>query len=198
MSSLSPALPRRTGLVSVLSALGGAVVVLAVIGAMHLAGGSSDARPAAAAKATAAAQPQATTGRFTAAGNAFTLDVPRGWSAVRGSDPGSPAAILRRPDGRGLVVVRRIPDLTGDLRTVARSMTARLRAELPGFRLVSARIGRVRAGAAFLYTFARGSSAEAIAVTRVKGATFRIDSVVAAGSPAAAREAGAAVGSFGP
>jgi hypothetical protein len=184
VSSLAPALPRRTGRVAVISALAGAVAVLAVIGAVHLAKGSSPAAAAA--------------GGFAGAGDSFRLAVPEGWTAVRGTDPGSPAAILRRPDGHGLVIVRRIPALSGDLRTVARSLTAQLRAELPGFRLVGARLGRVRAGGAFLYTFVRGGTAQSLAVTRVKGVTYRIDSMVAAGSPDAARQAGAVVASFGP
>jgi hypothetical protein len=186
VSSLAPTLPRRTGLVGLLSALAGAVAVLAVIGAVHLAGTTSGSSRAADA------------GGFTAAGDAFHLDVPKGWSAVRGSDPGAPAAMLRRPDGHGLVIVRRIPALSGDLRTVARSLTSELQAELPSFRFLGARLGRVRAGAAFLYTFVRGRNAQSIAVTRVKGVTYRLDSIVAAGSPDAAREAGAIVGSFGP
>jgi hypothetical protein len=124
--------------------------------------------------------------------------VPKGWSATRGTDPGSPAAILRRPDGHGLVIIRRTGALSGDLRTVASSLTEQLRAQLPGFRLVGARMGRVRAGGAFVYTFARGRTAQSLAVTRVKGVTYRIDSMVAAGSPDAARQAGAIVGSFGP
>jgi hypothetical protein len=187
VSSLAaPALPRRTGLVGLLSALAGAVAVLAVIGAVHLAGTASSAGPKAAA------------GGFTAADDAFHLDVPKGWSAVRGTDPGSPVAMLRRPDGQGLVIVRRIPALSGDLRTVARALTSELQAELPSFRFLGARLGRVRAGAAFLYTFVRGHNAQSIAVTRVKGVTYRIDSIVAAGSPDAARQAGAIVGSFGP
>jgi hypothetical protein len=177
-------LPRSTGRVALLSALAGVVAILAVVGAVHLAQGSSAPAPAATS--------------FSGAGNSFQIAVPEGWTAVRGTDPGSPAAILRRPDGHGLVIVRRSGTLTGDLRKVARSLTTQLRAELPGFRLVGARLGSVRAGAAFLYTFVRGETAQSLAVTRVKGVTYRIDSMVSAGSPEAARQAGAIVASFGP
>ena len=182
-----PAAGRSAVTVALLCALAGAVAILAVIGAVHLAQGSPPAQ----------AHARAAQG-FTGAGNAFHVTVPEGWTAVRGTDPGSPAAVLRRPDGHGLVIIRRSGALSGDLRTIARSLTDRLRTQLPGFRLVGARVGRVRAGGAFLYTFARGGTAQSLTVTRVKGVTYRIDSMVAAGSPDAARQAGAIVGSFGP
>jgi hypothetical protein len=182
--ALAAPLRRGNGFVAALSALAGALVVLAAVGALHLLGGG--ASPG----AGASERP-------------FSITAPRGWTALRGAAvervPGTPAAVLRRADGRGAVIVRRIPALSGDLRDVARGLTARLRSQVPGFRLVSARIGRVRAGGAFLYTFVRGGGAvQSLAVTKVHGATYRIDTIVPAGAPDAAREAGAAVGSFGP
>jgi hypothetical protein len=175
---------RSTGFVAALSALAGAVALLAVIGAVHLAGGPD----------SSAAAPRTLTG----AGDTFRIAVPDGWTAVRGTDPGAPAAVLRRPDGHGLVIVRRSGAVSGDLRTVARSLTTKLRTQLPGFKLVGARLGSVRAGGAFLYTFVRGKTAQSLAITRVNGVTYRIDSMVTAGSPDAARQAGAIVASFGP
>ena len=168
---------RRNGLVAALSALAGAIVVLAAVGAVHLAGGGSS-RPGASASA-----------------RAFSISAPSGWTTVHGSG----GAVLRRDDGRGTVTVRRIPPVAGDLRTVARELTAQLQRQIPGFRLVSARLGRVRAGGAFIYTFVRGNgTAQSLTVTKVNGATYRIDTAVPAGEPGAARQAGAAVGSFGP
>jgi hypothetical protein len=167
---------RRSGVVAAVSALAGALLVLAFVGAVHLLGGDPAPAP------TAPAKP-------------FSITVPSGWSVERGSS----STVLRRSDGRATVVVRRIPALAGDLRTVARDLTTRLEREVPGFRLVSARLGVVRAGGAFIYTFARGTgTAQSLTVTKVNGVTYRIDSIVAADSPDAAREAGAAVGSFGP
>jgi hypothetical protein len=181
---------RRTGVVALLSALAGALVVLAAIGAVHLAGGSSSSSDRSAPV-------------YTAPGHAFSIAIPSGWSALHGDAlarvPGAPAAVLRRGDGQGVVIVRRIPAVPGDLRTVARELTAQLKRRVPGFRLVSARLGHVRAGGAFLYTFVRGSgAAQSLSLTKVHGATYRIGSIVAAGAPDAARQAGAAVGSFGP
>jgi hypothetical protein len=181
-----PRTGRSTLTVALLSALAGAVAILAAVGAVHLA---KDSHPQPHTKAP---------GSFAGPAGSFRVTVPQGWTVARGTDSGSPVAFLRRPDGHGLVIIRRTGAVTGDLRTVARSLTARLRAQLPGFRLVGARLGRVRAGGAFLYTFVRGGTAQGLAVTRVKGVTYRIDSMVTPGSPDAARQAGAIVGSFGP
>jgi hypothetical protein len=189
-STLAPPL-RRSGVVAAVSALAGALLVLAFVGAVNLVGGGSSAATHGDARV------------FTAPHDEFAIAVPRGWSALHGDAlahaPGSPAAVLRADGGRASVVVRRIPPLTGDLRTVARELTAQLRARVPGFKLVSARLGRTRAGGAFLYTFVRGDGAvQSLTVTKVHGATYRIDSVVPANAPEAARAAGAAAGSLGP
>jgi hypothetical protein len=178
----------RTLLLAAGSALGGALALLTLIGLVRLVSGSDS--------------PATTAPAYTAPGHAFSIAVPHGWAALRGAQlarvPGSPAAVLRRSDGHGTVIVRRTGSLRGNLGTIARDLTARLGRRIPGFRLVGARLGRVRAGATFLYTFVRAGAAQSIAVTKVRGVTYRIDTVVPAGAPDAAREAGAAVGSFGP
>ena len=184
----SHALPRPLPVVALASALGGALAILAVFAVLNLLGGSSDRHA-----------PQS----YSAPDRSFTITVPQGWTALRGAElaqvPGSPAAVLRRPDGRGLVMVRRIPTVRGDLPTIAKDLTSELRHRLPGFRLVSARLGSVRGGAAFLYTFVRGArgTAQSLAITSVRGATYRIDSVVPGDAPDVARQTGAIVGSFG-
>ena len=124
----------------------------------------------------------------------FSIAVPHGWKLTRGPA----AAVLRSADGRATVIVRRTGELHGSLRTVARDMTTRLSSRMPGFRLVGARVGRVRSGAAFVYTFARSGAAQSLTVAKLHGATYRIDTVVRAGSPGAAGQAAAAVSSFGP
>jgi hypothetical protein len=124
----------------------------------------------------------------------FSITAPHGWNLTRGPS----AAVLRSADGRATVIVRRTGELRGSLREVARELTTRLASRVPGFRLVGARVGRVRAGAAFVYTFARRGAAQSLTVTKVAGATYRIDAIVHVGSPATAAQAAAAVSSFGP
>jgi hypothetical protein len=157
----------RSLLVAIASALAGGLAALALIALLQTAPAHDDAT--------------------------FSLAVPHGWKLTRGPA----AAVLRSPDGRATVIVRRTGELQGSLRTVARGLTARLSSRLPGFRLVGARVGRVRAGAAFVYTFARPGAAQSLTVAKIRGATYRIDTVVRAGSPGAAGAAAAAVSSFG-
>jgi hypothetical protein len=179
---------RSTAVVAVASALAGGLAILALIGLVHLLGGSNG-------KAAHT---------YTAPGHAFSIAVPEGWTAMPADQvarvPGRPAAVLRRADGRGLLVVRRTAAVHGDLRAAARILTADLSRRFAGFRLVSARLGRVRAGGAFLYTFVRGARGivQSLALTRIGGPTYRIDSVVPGDAPDVARQTGAIVGSFGP
>jgi hypothetical protein len=173
----------RTGVVAALSALAGAIAILAVVGAVHIAGGSHD-----------------TSAPRTFAANGFSIGVPSGWNALSGSDLSrvqGASAVIRRSDGRGVVMVRRTGALTGDLRDVARGLTKQLAARLPGFTPISARLGSVRAGGAFVYTFVSAGKAQTLAVTRIGDTTYRIDSIVPADAPDAARQAGAIVASFG-
>lgn len=158
----------RSILTAVGAALAGGLVALALIGLVRLDGAQGHAD--------------------------FTITVPHGWKATRTAH----AAILRSADGRATVIVRRSGELRGSLRTVARDLTSSLASRVRGFRLIGARVARVRAGAAFVYTFARRGAAQSLTVTKVAGATYRIDTVVRPGSPQTAREAAAAVSSFGP
>jgi hypothetical protein len=180
---------RSTAFVAVASALAGGLAIVAVIGFVHLLSGSTGQQAA---------------HIYTAPGHAFSIAVPQGWTALPSTQvakvPGSPVALLRRADGRGLLVVRRTAAVQGDLRAVARTLTSDLSRRFAGFRLVSARLGRVRAGGAFLYTFVRGArgTVQSLAVTRIGGKTYRIDSVVPGDAPDVARQTGAIVGSFGP
>lgn len=184
--------PRRlTAAVATVCALGAALTLLAVIGIVNLVAGGPGAGHGKAGTA------------YSAPSHAFELTLPHGWRALSGAQlervPGNPAAVIRRSDGRGLVIVRRIPAVHGDLRAVASHLTVQLRRRVAGFRLVSARLGHVRAGGAFLYTFVRGggSAVQSLAITTVRGATYRVDSIVPAREAGAARDAGAIVRSFG-
>ena len=183
--ALTPAKRFPAG-VAATCALAGALTVLALIGLVNLiapAGGVA--------------------GATSLDGPGFELTLPHGWKPLPASQAarvqGRPLAVIRRDGDSGVVVVREIPTLHGDLRDVAKSLTAQLQRRIAGFHLVSARLGRVRAGGAFLYTFVRGSggAVQSLAITTVRGKTYRIDSIVPAKEAAAAREAGAIVRSFG-
>src|SRR3954447_15795018 len=92
----TPARPSRR----LLAAGAGAAVVLAVAVAAVLAvrSGGDDTAP-----------------RFRPADRAFSVVLPAGWRAANDRElrtvPSAPAAVLRRADRRGLVVIRRRPAL---------------------------------------------------------------------------------------
>ena len=135
----------------------------------------------------------------------FALAYPAGWAPTRADElaklPGRPAALVRRKDGKGVVVVRRkAAPRDQSLKALTRSLSAGLENRFDDFRFVSSRVTRVRAGDAFLYTFVRTrqKTAQSIALVRVGKTNFTLDAVAASGDPRAAREVAAIVRSFGP
>jgi hypothetical protein len=138
-------------------------------------------------------------------GPGFELAYPAGWAPTPADElaklPGRPVAVVRRGDGKGVVIVRRkgAPrDQT--LKALTADLNKSLRKRFADFRFVSARVARVRAGNAFLYTFVRTrqKTAQSIALVRVGKANFTLDAVAASGDARAAREVAAIVRSFGP
>jgi hypothetical protein len=192
LTAAAPALRRSrrlTWLAVTLSAIAGAAASLAVL---NLVLPSGDARPA----------PRAA--RFVAPGHAFALGLPQGWSAAPqsqlGSLPGTPLAFLRRDDGSATVVVRPASPVRASGPALARRLGAQLRGRFPGFQPVSARFAPVRGGRAFVYTFVHGADhqVQSLALVQARGRAYAVDTVVHGDSPAAARQAGAVVASFGP
>lgn len=178
---------RRTVLVALLAALAGAAIAAGLLIATR---GDSPSAPEQAKELR---------------GAGFALAYPAGWKPVPGAQlagvQGKPAAIIRRSDGRGVVVVRRkgAPrDQT--LRALTADLTKGLDRRFADFRFVSSRVARLRGGNAFLYTFARTrqKTAQSIALVRVGKTSFTLDAVATAGDPRSAREVAAIVRSFGP
>lgn len=134
-------------------------------------------------------------------GPGFALAYPAGWKPAPAKGTEGAAAIIRRSDGKGVVIVRRKgAPRDQSLRALTRGLTAGLERRFSDFRFVSARVARVRGGNAFLYTFVRTrqKTAQSIALVKVGKATFTLDAVAAAGDPRAAQEVAAIVRSFGP
>jgi hypothetical protein len=176
---------NRTLLIVLLAALAGAAIAAGVL----TAGGGSDA-------------PQRAK---ELRGPGFELAYPAGWAPTPADElaklPGRPVAVVRRADGKGVVIVRRKgAPRDQSLRALTRDLNAGLAKRFPDFRFVSARVARVRAGNAFLYTFVRTrqKTAQSIALVRVGRANFTLDAVAASGDVRAAREVAAIVRSFGP
>jgi len=140
--------------------------------------------------------------RYRSADRAFTVAVPAGWRAAGTAElagtPSRPAAILRRTDRRGVVVIRKRPELARSSRSLTRELTAQLRRRFDGLEPVGARTVRLASGPAYVYTFARPSAGtvHSIAVAPRRGGTYTIDAVASAGAPDAAAQIGSIVRSF--
>ena len=140
--------------------------------------------------------------RYRAADGAFSLALPDGWRALRGAElravPAAPAAVLRRTDGQGVVVVHELPALKRSSRSLTRDLTAQLQRRFRGVQPVSARTVALPGGPAYVYTFARPAArrVQSIAVAPRAGRTFTLDAVAGAGSRDVAAEVGAILRSF--
>jgi hypothetical protein len=140
--------------------------------------------------------------RFHAAGGAFSVVVPDGWRALRGRElravPSAPAAVLRRADGRAVVVVRERPALVRSRRSLTRDLTAQLGRRFTDLRPVTTRTIALPGGPAYVYTFARPAAGrvQSIAVAPRADHTYTLDAVAGAGSTDAAAQIGAILRSF--
>jgi hypothetical protein len=140
--------------------------------------------------------------RVRSADGRFSVVVPDGWRSLRGSElravSSAPAAVLRREDGRGLVVVHRRPALARSRRSLTRDLTSQLERRFRDLRPVSARTVKLHGGPAYVYTFARPAarSVQSIAVAPRGGHTYTLDAVTGAGTPDVAAQVGAILRSF--
>jgi hypothetical protein len=183
-SAPSPAARRRVLLI----ALGALVAVLVI----------------AAVAATTLVRPKHTPApaRFHSAGGAFSVVVPDGWRALRGRElravASSPAAVLRRTDGRAVVVVHRRPALARSRRSLTRDLSAQLARRFTDLRPVTARTIGLPGGRAYVYTFARPAAGrvQSLVVAPRAGRTYTLDAVVPAGATDAAAQVGAILRSF--
>jgi hypothetical protein len=140
--------------------------------------------------------------RFQSADHKFSLVLPAGWRAVRGADlakmASAPAAMLRRADGTGLVVVHERPALARSSRSLTRELTAQVTRRFRGARPVSARTVALSGGPAYVYTFARPAAGrvQSIAVAPRAGRTYTLDAVAGSGARDVAAQVGAILRSF--
>jgi hypothetical protein len=177
--------PRRRLLIA---ALTGAAVVLAAVAAFLALRPNRDV----------AAKPA----RFQSADRAFSVVLPDGWRAVRGTElravRSAPAALLRRTDGNGVVVIHERPALERSSRSLTRDLTARLTRRFRGLQPVTARTVALPGGPAYVYTFARPAAGrvQSIAVAPRAGRTYTLDAVAGSGARDVAAQVGAIIRSF--
>jgi hypothetical protein len=140
--------------------------------------------------------------RYRSADRAFSVVLPDGWRAATAAEleaaPSAPAAILRRGDRRGLVVIRRRPALARSTRSLTRDLTTQLRKRFSGLKPVGARTVQLASGPAYVYTFARPSAGtvQSLAVAPRGDRTYTIDAIASADARDAAAQIGSIVRSF--
>jgi hypothetical protein len=177
----------RTPKLRLIAAAGAAIVLAAIVAVVALRPHGGDAaKPA----------------RFQSADHKFSLALPNGWRAVRGAELAKtasvPAAVLRRTDGTGLVVVHERPALAGSSRSLTRDLTTQVTRRFRGVQPVSARTVALPGGPAYVYTFARPAAGrvQSIAVAPRAGRTYTLDAVAGSGARDVAAQVGAILRSF--
>jgi hypothetical protein len=140
--------------------------------------------------------------RYHAADRSFSVALPAGWRALSGRQldavPSAPAAVLRRADRRGLVVIRVQGALDRNARSLTQDLTRQLRRRFRGLRPVGARTIQLRSGPGYVYTFARptAGTVQSIAVAPLPDRTYTLDAVTGAEARDVAAQIGAIVRSF--
>jgi hypothetical protein len=140
--------------------------------------------------------------RFQSADRTFSLALPDGWRALRGAElagvPSAPAAVLRRADGTGVVVVHERRAVTTGTRALTKALTAQVTRRFRDAKPVGARTVALPGGPAYVYTFARPSAGrvQSIAVAPRGGRTYTLDAVAGSGARDVAAQVGAILRSF--
>ena len=135
-------------------------------------------------------------------GHEFTLLRPEGWTEVGAEErdliPGKPLVVIRRDEGEGLVTVNAPARREQDVEAIAAELDRQLGKAIPDFRKVAARVVRVQAGRALLYSYVRTKKGTAHTLLVVPGekVTYTVNAVVRAGAEDAARDVGRILNSF--
>jgi hypothetical protein len=183
-SSFADRIPTR--LIAAVAGAAIALVAIVAVVALRPHGGDAAKQPA----------------RFQSADHAFSLALPAGWHALRGAElaktPSAPAAVLRRADGTGVIVVHERPALAPSSRSLTKALTAQITRRFRGVQPVSARTVALPGGPAYVYTFARPAAGrvQSIAVAPRAGRTYTLDAVAGSGARDVAAQVGAILRSF--
>ncbi|MEA2383855.1 MAG: hypothetical protein QOH72_3826 [Solirubrobacteraceae bacterium] len=183
IASAPPTRLRRRGVIAALA--GAAVVLAALVAVLALRPHGTDAPS-----------------RFRSADQRFSLVLPHGWRALRGAElhavRSAPVAVLRRTDGRGVVVVHERPALASSSRSLTRDLSRQVARRFRGVQPVSARTVALPGGPAYVYTFARPAAGrvQSIAVAPRGGRTYTLDAVAGSGARDVAAQVGAILRSF--
>jgi hypothetical protein len=182
-----PASPGRRRRLSPRLALGGALLAVASLGtALVLSLSGGDDR-------TTVTGP---------AGNDYRLLLPDGWRSIGSSKlerlPGRPLGMLRRDDGKGLLVIRREGRPPASFGAFADELDREFERRLPDFQRRSVRALRIGAGQAWFYSYirTRSGTAHSVVLVPADGGSYVLNTVARGGEEAVAKEIGRMIISF--
>jgi hypothetical protein len=135
-------------------------------------------------------------------GNPFTIERPSGWRELSSTEldalPGSRLAVLRRKDGRGILIINKQTSTSHDFAKISSDLDSALTRSVPDFKKVSSHTVGVKAGNAFHYSYirTRKGTANSVVVVPVNSGRYTINVVVTGGAKDVARQVGAMIRSF--
>jgi hypothetical protein len=134
--------------------------------------------------------------------NPFELSYPEGWTPVPNDEvaalSGSPIAVLRRDDRRGIVIINRQRRVPSNLDALSHQLDRRLSRSFRDFHKVSSRAVNVKAGRAFLYSYVRrrNETVHSLLAVPAHPGGYTLNAVVRANAPDVARQVGTILRSF--
>jgi hypothetical protein len=137
-----------------------------------------------------------------ASGNRFTLNYPEGWTPLPRKEAaalkGSPIAVLRRDDRRGILIINQQRRITRNLDALSRQLDRRLKRSFNDFRKVSARAVNIKAGRGFLYSYVRtrNGTVHSILAVQTSSGGYTLNAVVRADARDVAQQVGTMFRSF--
>jgi hypothetical protein len=135
-------------------------------------------------------------------GNAFTISYPKGWKPLPKDQlarlRGSPVAVLRRSDHKGIVIINSLAPVRRDFGKLSSDLDRELKSRIPDFKKVSSRGVSIRAGRALLYSYirTRSGTVHTLVAVPVDSRGYTLNAVVSAGAADVARQVGAIIRSF--
>jgi hypothetical protein len=136
------------------------------------------------------------------AGNDYRVLLPDGWRSLGSARltklPRQPVGVLRRDDGRGLVVIRREGRPPASFSTFAKELDREFERRLPDFQRRSVRALRINAGRAWFYSYirTRSGTAHSVVLVPADGGSYVLNTVARGGEQAVAKEIGGMIISF--
>ena len=111
-----------------------------------------------------------------------------------------PLAMLRQNNGKGVIVIRRDKRAVSLDKRFASELDRQLRARLPDYRLISARIVSTRAGGAFYFAYVRlrRGTLHTVLIVPAGDHSYVLDTVSNPGAGDVSKEIGKIIGSFSP